>query len=210
MDLILFGMQGSGKGTLGKAVAQRYKMQIFETGGALRALAKQESDLAKKVKSIIESGNLVPNEVVMEIVEDFMKNNDPNSPILFDGIPRSVQQAETLNELLKKNNRHYQALALEISEATALKRLTTRRICEKCKTVYSIDFQGTKCECDGPLVTRVDDNPEAIKTRLEAFKKETLPSMELYKDHLIKLDAEASISEVEKSAFQTLDPIMMK
>ena len=79
-------MQGAGKGTLGKAVAAKYGMTIFETGGALRKLAKEDSELGKKIKSIIEAGHLVPNEVVMEIVEDFMNKLEKDSPILFDGI----------------------------------------------------------------------------------------------------------------------------
>ncbi|MBI4231908.1 nucleoside monophosphate kinase, partial [Candidatus Peregrinibacteria bacterium] len=85
MDLILFGIQGSGKGTQGKILAERYGLKIFETGGALRALAQEDSELARKVKSIIEAGHLVPNEVVMEIVEDFMNKQEASSPILFDG-----------------------------------------------------------------------------------------------------------------------------
>lgn len=208
MDLIFFGMQGSGKGTLSKAVAERYNLQIFETGGELRKLSSQDSDLARKVKSIIEAGHLVSNEVVMEIVENFMNQLQPNTQIIFDGIPRMVEQAESLNTLLKKYNRTYTGLLLDISEDVALKRLTTRRICEKCKTVYPADYHNETCtNCGGNLITRSDDNPEAIKTRLEAFSKETLPAIQLYTDNLIKIDGRSGIEEVKVKAFEELDKI---
>lgn len=208
MDLIVFGMQGAGKGTLGKLIAERYGVQIFETGGELRKLAKENSELANKVKAIIEAGHLVPNEVVMEIVENFLNNLPANTQVLFDGIPRSIEQANSLNQLLAKHNRNYTAVLIEIDKETALKRLTTRRICEIDKRVYPADYQGETCECGGKLVTRADDNPEAIKNRLDAFEKETIPAINLYSDKLIKIDGRPSIDIVKEDSFQILDPIM--
>lgn len=210
MDLIFFGMQGSGKGTLGKAVADRYGMKIFETGSELRKLSHEESELGQKVKSIVEAGNLVPNEVVMEIVENFMDSLDHDAPILFDGIPRKATQAKSLNEVLDKHNREYKAVLLELSEETALKRLTTRRICKSCKAVYPAAYSEENCECGAALVTRSDDNPEAIKTRLKNFQEETIPAIELYKDKLIIIDGEPSIEDVREDTFGVLDKIMPK
>lgn len=209
MDIILFGMQGAGKGTVGKAIAEKYKLQIFETGGALRALSQEDSELARKVKSIIEAGHLVPNEVVMEIVENFISKLPAGTNVLFDGIPRKVEQAESLNALLKKNGRTYRAVILDIKEESALKRLTTRRICKGCKSVYPVTFTGDKCTaCGGELVTRSDDNPEAIQTRLKAYREETVPAIALYQDGMIKIDGEPSIEEVEKLAFEALDKVL--
>lgn len=209
MDLIFFGMQGSGKGTLGKAVAERYDLQIFETGGELRKLSGQTTELAQKVKSIIESGNLVPNEVVMEIVENFMNQLSPGTNILFDGIPRTVEQAKSLNALLQKHNRTFTGVYLDLSEEIAFHRLTTRRICEKCKTVYPADYTKDNCEkCGGNLITRSDDNPEAIRTRLQAFSQETIPAINLYENSLIKLDGRPPIDEVRVAAFAELDKIL--
>ncbi|MEK7672506.1 MAG: nucleoside monophosphate kinase [Patescibacteria group bacterium] len=208
MDLIFFGMQGAGKGTLSKAVAEKYNLQIFETGGELRKLAQEDSELSRKVKSIIEAGNLVPNEVVMEIVENFMNHLSAGASILFDGIPRKVDQAHSLNELLQKHNRNYKAVLINIAKETALKRLTTRRICAVCKTIYPADYSGEKCTCGGDLITRSDDNPEAIKNRLDAFEHETIPAIKLYEDKMITIDGESSIEEVKKLAFEKLEPIM--
>jgi len=209
MDLIFFGMQGAGKGTLGKAVAEKFNMEVFETGGQLRKLAQEDSELGKKVKSIIEAGHLVPNEVVMEIVENFMNNLEGDRAILFDGIPRKVVQAQSLNELLDKHNRTYKAVLIEIQKETALKRLTTRRVCKNCKAVYPVSYDKEDCEaCGGELVTRADDNPEAIQTRLDAFENETVPAINLYSDKMIKIDGEPTIEEVEKDAMKILAPIL--
>jgi len=208
MDLIFFGMQGAGKGTLGKAVAEKHGLKVFETGAELRRLAQEDSELGQKVKSIIEAGKLVPNEVVMEIVEDFMNNLPPNTNILFDGIPRKVVQAESLNALLDKHNRKYKAVLIDIQKETALKRLTARRICKDCKAIYPVSYEKDACECGSELVTRADDNPEAIQTRLDAYEQETVPAIEMYNDKLIKIDGEPTIEEVEKSALEILDPTM--
>ncbi|MFA6992329.1 MAG: nucleoside monophosphate kinase [Candidatus Gracilibacteria bacterium] len=210
MDLIFFGMQGSGKGTLGKFIAAKYGMDIFEMGGELRKLSAEESELGKKVKSIIEAGHLVSDDVVMEIVEDFMNKLPTGKNILFDGIPRKPEQAKLLNSILDKHGRTYKAVLLDIAQETAMKRLTTRRICKNCKAVYPVFYTKPTCEkCNGELVTRSDDNPDAIKTRLDAFSKETVPSMALYTE-LIKIDGEPAIEEVQKLAEQTLDPILKK
>lgn len=209
MDLIFFGMQGAGKGTLGKQVANKYGFKVFETGAELRRLATEDSELGKKVKSIIEAGHLVSNEVVMEIVEDFMNNLPEGTNVVFDGIPRKVEQAESLNALLEKHNREYKAVLIEIQKATAMKRLTERRICKSCKAVYAGDYKEDNCkECDGELITRADDNAEAIETRIDAFLKETVPAIEMYNDRMIKIDGEPTIPEVEQAAYEIFDPIL--
>jgi adenylate kinase len=208
MDFIFFGMQGAGKGTLGKQVAEKYNFKIFETGSELRRLAQEDSELGKKIKSIIEAGHLVPNEVVMEIVEDFMNNLPANTNIIFDGIPRKVEQAISLNAILDKHNREYKAVLIDIKKETALRRLTARRICKECKAVYPANYEKDTCTCGGELITRADDNPEAIQTRLNAYENETVPAIEMYKDKLIKIDGEPSIQEVKSLAFEALDPIM--
>lgn len=209
MDLIFFGMQGAGKGTLGKQLSEKYGFQVFETGGELRKLSSEDSELGKKIKSIIEAGHLVSNEVVMEIVENFLDHLKPGVNVLFDGIPRKIEQANLLNALLEKHGREYKAVLIDIKKETALKRLTTRRICGKCKFVYPADYQNATCSaCGGELTTRADDNADAIATRLEAFENETVPAINLYNDKLIKIDGEPTIDEVFKIAVETLDPIL--
>lgn len=209
MDFIFFGMQGSGKGTLGKAIAEKYNMQIFEMGGELRKLAQEDSELGKKVKAIIEAGHLVSDNVVMEIVENFMNNLKEGTNILFDGIPRKVDQAKLLNDLLDRHKRKYTGVLLDIKKETALYRLTTRRICKDCKAVYPVFYDKDSCEkCNGQLITRADDNEQAIKTRLEAYEQETIPAINMYKETLITVDGEPQIEQVRENAFIKLDPVM--
>ncbi|MFA5829278.1 MAG: nucleoside monophosphate kinase [Candidatus Gracilibacteria bacterium] len=207
MDLVLFGIQGSGKGTLGKVLAEKYNLQIFETGSALRKLSQETTPLAQKVKSIIEAGHLVPTEVVMEIIEDFMNHLQPGSNVLFDGIPRKMDQAEAFDQLMQKHNRNFLGLLIDVSEEVAIKRLSTRRLCKNCKTVFPATYTQNTCEkCGGELITRTDDNPESIKIRLKAYFEETMPVIENYKkgSKMISIDGTENIEKVQILAFEAL------
>ena len=160
MDLVLFGMQGSGKGTQSKAIAEHCNLVIFETGAELRRLSSEDSELAQKVKAIIESGNLVPTEVVMEIITDFLHKLPAGKNALFDGIPRSDDQKEQFDALMTKEGRSFKGLLIELTEAEAVKRLTTRRMCPTCKTIFPAAYEKETCEHDGStLITRQDDTP---------------------------------------------------
>lgn len=213
MDLILFGIQGSGKGTQAEKIAEKYNLEIFETGARLRALAQKNSALGKKVKSIIEAGHLVPNEVVIEIVENFIQKIPEGKSILFDGIPRSMKQKESLEKIFQEFGRETKALLINISKEEAIKRLTTRRICKECKATYPVFYKKERCEkCSGKLIVRTDDNIESIETRLDAYEKETLPVIEEYRNEqrLIEVDGEKSIEEVSEEVFGKLNLIYNK
>lgn len=213
MDLILFGIQGSGKGTQAEKIAEKYNLEIFETGARLRALAQENETLGKKVKSIIEAGHLVPNKVVIEIVENFIQKTPKAKSILFDGIPRSMKQKESLEKIFQKLGRESKALLINISKKEAIKRLTTRRICKECKMVYPAFYKEERCnKCSGKLISRIDDNIESIKTRLDFFEKETMPVIEKYRKEarLIEIDGEKSIEEVSEEIFGKLNSIYNK
>jgi len=208
MDLVLFGIQGSGKGTLGQFVAKKYDFVVFETGSELRKLSQEDSDLARKVKGIVEAGHLVPNEVVMDIIENFMGNLGSGKKVLFDGIPRKLAQAETFDALMKKLGRDFTGILVDVPEEVAMKRLTTRRLCEKCKAVYPSAYTGEKCEkCGGKLVMRSDDNPESIRTRIHAYYSETMPVIERYRKtgKMITMNGDLSIEDAEKEIFKVID-----
>lgn len=208
MDFILFGIQGSGKGTQGKILVQKKGYQYFETGGELRRLAAEDSELGKKVKSIIESGNLVPTEVVMEIVRNFaIKVAKPGSPIIFDGIPRNKEQSDQFVHLLKELNRTFTGLYFELSRQEAERRLLTRRICKNCKAVYPATYEKKVCgACNGELITRSDDNSEAIKKRLEIFYQETVPVVEEWKKNynVITINAAPPIDTVTEELLEKI------
>jgi len=210
MDLILFGIQGSGKGTQGKLLRKRYQTMYFETGGELRKLAKEDSELGHKIKNIIEAGHLVSDDIIMEIVENFLDHTNIDQPIIFDGIPRSIGQAESLDQLLSSKNRDFKAVILDLGTQSAITRLTTRRICEKCKTAYPASYDKDVCsECGGKLITRTDDNIDSIRIRLKAYEDTTLPVITRYENanKLIHVDGEKSIEEVSNELYKKLDPI---
>lgn len=216
MDYVLFGIQGSGKGTQGKILAQKINAAYFETGGELRRLAKEDSELGKKIKSIIEAGKLVPNEVVMEIVENFIKTvavppgrdlTSGSKPVIFDGLPRNQHQSETFEALLQKSGHNYIGLYFELSREEAENRLLKRRMCSKCKEIFPAFYKGAACEkCGGELVTRADDNADSIRTRIEIFYKETLSVIENWKSHdkMLTVDGSKAIGEVTSEMFSTV------
>lgn len=208
MDYVLFGIQGSGKGTQGKILAEQLGAAYFETGGELRRLAAENSVLGKKVKSIIDAGHLVPNEVVMEIVENFVKKLPrPEIPVIFDGIPRNAEQNASFISLLQKLNRPYTGIYFELSREEAENRLLKRRMCSKCKTVYPASFKNAACEkCGGSLITRADDNADSIRIRIEIFYKETLPIIEQWRaaGKMIDLNGAGKIEEVTRKLFNKI------
>ncbi|MDH5597163.1 MAG: nucleoside monophosphate kinase, partial [Candidatus Peregrinibacteria bacterium] len=145
MDIILFGMQGSGKGTQGKILAEQYDLTVFEMGGALRSMIASGSELGNQIKTIVEAGDLVGDDVIMQVVEKFLAAHEGHD-ILFDGIPRTTVQSEKLQEVLKTHGRDAFALNIKISEKEAIERLTKRRMCANCKEVYPAFYKGDACE----------------------------------------------------------------
>lgn len=209
MDLILFGMQGSGKGTQSKFIAEACNLTVFETGAELRRLAAEESELGRKVKSIIEAGNLVSTEVVMEIISNFIENLPEGNSALFDGIPRSEAQQASLDKLLKEKGRDFVGLNIKITEEEALRRLTTRRLCEKCKATYPAFYDKENCEaCGGKLITRRDDTPDAIRVRIDTFLEKTMPVIKHYDNigKMITINGEQPIEKVTEECMSALKP----
>lgn len=208
-DVILFGIQGSGKGTQGKMLASEYGYTVFDTGSALRAIAAEESELGVKVKTIIERGDLVPTEVVMEVIADFIDKQNGDQPIVFDGIPRNKEQQEQFDALMEKVGKAPTPVLIDISRDVAEKRLLMRKVCSKCKKIFPGDYASSECnedDCDKTLETRKDDNPEAINKRLDIFVQETMPVIESYKasGKLITIDGLPSIPEVSELVKQQL------
>jgi len=203
-DYILFGMQGSGKGTQGKFLAEKLDLSVFEMGARLRELASAESELANKVKTIIEAGDLVPDEIIIEIVEDFIDNLPAGKSILFDGIPRTMNQSNLLTDLLKSKERAYSAVQIKITEEEAMKRLTTRKICSQCKAVFPASYQDDNCDqCSGELMVRADDNAESIQKRLDNYIAETVPVINSFKEqeNLLEVNGEQAIEDVTTELF---------
>lgn len=205
------GIQGSGKGTAANKVAEELGLETLESGAMVRALCQEDSELGRTVKAYSEAGKLAPDDVVIKMVEDFMSKQKPGQPILFDGFPRNLDQAEMLNDLLESLHQQFIIVLLELDEETALFRAENRRICSNkaCRKPFPATYESDKCdepECDGKLIRRKDDTSEAIAVRFEAFKKQTLPIIEAYEDKVLRVDANGTPEEVLAGIFEQLQP----
>lgn len=188
MKIILLGAPGSGKGTLAKNIVKDFAIPQISTGDLFRACVKEGSELGVKVKSIMESGGLVPDELTIEIVKNRLKGDDCKNGFILDGFPRTVAQAEALEKITHIDN----VILVELPFETIIERLSARRTCPACGEIYSTqNHNGLKCDkCGAGLIQRDDDKPETIKNRLEVYEKNTSPLINFYGDRLFKVSSD--------------------
>lgn len=208
MNLIMTGPQGCGKGTQAELLEKKYGLAVIDMGQILRSIAKSNNKFASIVKDHQDKGELVPDEYVLLIAWDHINKLSPEQRekgILFDGYPRSVPQYEHVKDMLMKFGKKLdRVIYLDISEAETVKRLSSRRTCEKCGNVYNLITNpspaGEKCECGGTLIHRTDDQPEAIKRRLSEYHKQTMPVLvEARKDGiLMEINGEQPIEKIHE------------
>lgn len=182
MNFIFLGPPGAGKGTLASQVASEYGIPQISTGDIFRENIKNQTELGKKVKAIMDSGALVNDETVLEIVEDRLKKDDCKAGFILDGFPRTIPQAEAFEKL----GIDVKVVNFEVGNDLIIERLSNRRVCKNCKANYNIKFMPPKVEgkcdkCGGELFTREDDKIEAITHRLEVYRNETEPLIGFYK-----------------------------
>lgn len=211
MDILVFGIQGSGKGTQAKALSLALNLPIFEAGAELRKIALEDTVEGNEVKKIITKGQLVPPGIILLKIADFFENSAASKGVVFDGVPRSHDQAIGFDEMLNKNHRGYLAIDIELDEASAIERLQNRRICSKCSAVFMPDYTNAICNnCGGLLIHRADDNPESIKTRFSKYKMETVPVIDHYRRQgkVITVDGSQAVIDVTKDIFNQLSPLL--
>jgi adenylate kinase len=186
MKLILLGPPGAGKGTHAKIISETYKAPHLATGEILRQHIREKSPLGQRAKDIIEGGNLVPDELVNEMMFDVIRRSGISKGFLLDGYPRTIGQAEALEKFLKKEKSDVDAaLNFATSEKVIIDRLSGRRVCPKCGANYHLrnirpKKEGVCDKCGEALIQRKDDAPETIKHRLEMYEKETKPLIDFY------------------------------
>ena len=186
MNIILMGLPGAGKGTQAEQIKENYPIPHISTGDMFRAAIKNETPLGKEAKSYIDKGQLVPDSVTIGLVEERLNQEDAKEGFLLDGFPRTVEQAEALDQILAKTNRKIdKVLNIDVDPSILLPRLTGRRICKQCGNTYHMIFNPTKVEgdCDndgGELYLRSDDNEETVANRLEVNIKQTKPLLDFY------------------------------
>ena len=214
LNVALFGPPGSGKGTQAKLLCNSFKLAHLSTGDLLRAERQSGSELGRRVGEILLRGELVPDDIVGEIVrQEIQKNRTQGQGTLFDGYPRNLAQLASLNQMLEKMGTELHAVAsLELPEEKLVERLTNRRVCRSCQHVFNLIFHPPKkpdvCDsCGGELYQRNDDRAEVIATRLEEYHRQTQPVMKEQKrqGRLWQLPADQSIEEVQSRLTALLD-----
>jgi len=185
-QIVLLGPPGAGKGTQAKSLSNELKLAHISTGDILRQAIKQNTDLGKEAKKFVESGELVPDSLVTRMVIHRLLADDVQNGFILDGFPRNVAQAGELDEFLGKEGRpDYSVIYLDTSEKIIIQRLSGRRICRNCQSVFHLTNRppkkdGTCDYCGGQLYQRPDDKEDTIKNRLEVYGKETQPVEEYY------------------------------
>ncbi len=208
MRLILFGSPGSGKGTQATMLAQSFGVPSISLGDILRGEVKKDSDLGKEVKSYMEEGLLVPDELVARVVEENLSYDG----FILDGYPRTIEQAEKLDEILAKHNSDLDAfIYLDINQETIVDRLSKRRVCKSCGDLYHTQNMPPKVEgicdsCSSDLMQRNDDKPDVIQKRWEVFSNESQKILDFYrnKGKLIKINGQADKNEIFESIKEKL------
>jgi adenylate kinase len=190
--LVFFGAPGAGKGTLSKIMVKELNIPQISTGDLFRQAIKDKTELGLKVSSILEKGDLVPDELTIALVEERVKQDDCKNGYILDGFPRTMPQAEEWEKSDPIDN----AIYFEIDDELVKKRLSGRRLCPKCGAIYNIYFGKPKvegkCDIDGEdLITRKDDQEDAVINRLEVYYTQTAPLLDYYKklNKVITIDA---------------------
>lgn len=213
MNVILLGPQGSGKGTQAELLAEKLHLTHLEMGKVLRSIADSDNSHAAAVKQALVSGNLVPDEYTRLIAWDFITKHHPTTQgFIFEGYPRSIAQYEHLEDMLRKFGKKIDlVVVLTISEEESIRRLSSRRTCARCGRVYNLITHpppGPTCECGGKLVHREDDQPEAIKRRLQVYREQTAPVFTRATQQGIGIDinGERPISVIHHDILAALPP----
>jgi adenylate kinase len=188
MKLIIFGPPGSGKGTYASRLQTKLNVDVFATGDILREIMKEDTALGKKVKSYVEKGQLVPDDVVVQVLKERMTRSSNKNGFILDGFPRTIEQAKALDKLIKIDV----VVKLTVPDWIIIERLSSRWICRNCGEVYNIRFLKPKIEgkcdkCGGQLYQRSDDTPKVIKDRIGVYERQTKPILEYYTEKRIPL-----------------------
>jgi adenylate kinase len=186
MNLILLGPPGAGKGTQAQKIVDRYHIPQISTGDILRGAVKEKTPLGVKAKGFMDQGKLVPDELVIGIIEQRLKAQDCKAGFILDGFPRTIAQAEALQPILSGMGKQIDhVINIEVDEEELVRRLTGRRTCKNCGAMFHVLFQPPKKEgicdrCGGPLYQREDDKEETIRTRLKEYQRQTAPLIDYY------------------------------
>lgn len=204
MKIIMLGAPGAGKGTQAKKIAEKYSIPHISTGDIFRANIKNNTELGQKAKTYMDKGELVPDELVVDLIMDRFKEADCANGYVLDGFPRTIPQAEALDKALTANNEAVDfAINVEVPDENIINRMSGRRACVGCGATYHIQFNAPKVEgvcdtCGEKLILRDDDKPETVKNRLSVYHEQTQPLIDYYskKGVLAEVDGTQAMDDV--------------
>lgn len=193
MKIVFLGPPGAGKGTVAGKIQEVFGIPQISTGDLFRNAIRDQTDLGKRVKSILDSGELVPDELTVELVHERLNRSDTGKGFILDGFPRTIPQAQALLSMTEVEA----VVNFQVSEEEVVKRLSGRRMCRSCGRSYHIVFMPPKKEgicdaCGGELYIRDDDREEAVRKRMEVYQDQTAPLIGFFKDRKLLVDIDAS------------------
>lgn len=199
MKIIMLGAPGAGKGTQAKMIAEKYSIPHISTGDIFRANIKNGTELGKKAKSYMDKGQLVPDELTLDLIMDRFKQDDCKNGYVLDGFPRTIPQAEALDTALKaKGEKVDFAIDVDVPDENIVKRMAGRRACVGCGATYHVVYSPTKVEgvcdkCGEELIVRDDDKPETVLNRLEVYHNQTQPLIDYYNEQGILKSVDGTV-----------------
>ena len=209
MKLILLGAPGAGKGTQAEIISEKYNIPTISTGNIIRAALKNGTEMGLKAKSYIDAGELVPDNVVIGIIKERLSEADCKEGYILDGFPRTIPQAVALDDMGFVIDA---ALSIEVDDSEIVKRMSGRRVCEKCGASYHTEFKKPEVEgvcnlCGGKLVIRKDDEPETVKNRLNVYHEQTEPLKDFYKScgKLIVVEGQDKVEDTTRLVLDALE-----
>lgn len=213
MNIIFLGPPGAGKGTQAKMLSITCKIPQISTGDILRGAVREQTPMGVKAKMFMDGGELVPDEVVVGIVEERLKCIDCENGFILDGFPRTLKQADALNAMLCRLGKEIQVvISIAIDDKELLDRISGRRSCEKCGKGYHLKYDPPRLEnicdvCGGRLYLRDDDKAETMKKRLNEYYEKTKPLIEYYSNKKIlqSVDGKGNIEDIQKSIVSCLE-----
>ncbi len=212
MRLILLGPPGVGKGTQAQLLADHYGLVQISTGDLLRQAVKEETPLGLEAKQYLDDGELVPDEIVLNLVRNTLEERRCQDAFILDGFPRTIPQAEGLENILDEMDASLdRVIVLDIDDEVVVQRLSNRRSCRNCGAIYNLNYnppekEGVCDQCGGELYQRDDDKPETIRHRIRVYKEQTAPLIEFYQQRhpTSILDGSGSINEIQQKVRRAL------